>query len=185
MGHYAPSVFTLFFSLTHVTCMTLLHTVVIKHITSVTGGTLCHASGHLAIYHQCYEFKKLLFTLGRFLPCTPSCVFKVSLKPIVQPQSQQGFILIFKIQAPSDYSFESEQSTKDLYTVGSIQQLALASHGSLIFIENQFYRIFVLQKRYFYNTRFLQDSIPLRNNKREEKGVEKICALTKGLFFEE
>ena len=80
MGHHDASVFTLFFSLTYVTCIGLHPTVVIRYSTSVTYRTLCHVSGHLVIY-------------------TPSCFFKSSLGPAVQTQHQQGFMLIFKTQS--------------------------------------------------------------------------------------
>ena len=70
MGHHAVPVVTLFFSLTHVTCMALHYTAVIRHSTSVTYGTLCHASGHLVIYRECYGFERAFFTLRSFLPCT-------------------------------------------------------------------------------------------------------------------
>ena len=32
-----------------------------------------HASGHLAIYRECYGFERVFFTLRSFLPYTPSC----------------------------------------------------------------------------------------------------------------
>ena len=48
----------LFFSLTHITCMALHHTVVIRYSTSVTYRTLTHASGHLVIYCKCYGFER-------------------------------------------------------------------------------------------------------------------------------
>ena len=86
-GHHTAPVVTLFFSLTHVTCMALHHTLVIRCSTSVTYRTLCHASGDLVIYHECYGFERAFFTLKRLLPCTPSCFFKASLGPAVQPQS--------------------------------------------------------------------------------------------------
>ena len=70
----------MFFSLIH-------HTVVIRCSTSVSYGTLCHASGHLVIYHECYGFQREFFTSRCFLPCTPFCFFKASLGPSVQPQS--------------------------------------------------------------------------------------------------
>ena len=95
-GHHAAPVVTLFFSLTHVTCMALHHTMVIRYSTSITYGTLCHANGHLVIYRECYGFERAFFTLRRFLPCIPSCFFKAFLGQTVQPQSYQGFMLVFK-----------------------------------------------------------------------------------------
>ena len=86
-GHHAAPVVTLFFRVIHVTCMALHHTVVIRHSTSVTYGTLCHSSGHLVIYRECYGFQRAFFTLRHFLPCTSSCFFKAFLGPAVQPQS--------------------------------------------------------------------------------------------------
>ena len=68
---------TLFFSLTHVTYVTLHHTVVIRHSTSISYGTLYRASGHLVIYSDCYGFKRVFFTPWRFLPCTPSCFSRI------------------------------------------------------------------------------------------------------------
>ena len=65
-GHHATPVVTLFFGLAHVTCMALHHTVVISYSTSVTYRTLCHASGHLLIYCECYRFERAFFTLRRF-----------------------------------------------------------------------------------------------------------------------
>ena len=38
--------------------------------------TPCHASGHLVIYQECYGFERMIFTLRRFLPYTPSCCFQ-------------------------------------------------------------------------------------------------------------
>ena len=63
-GHHAESVVTLLFSLTHVTCVLLYNTVVTRYRTSVTYGTLCHASSHLVTW-----FERVFFTLMRFLPC--------------------------------------------------------------------------------------------------------------------
>ena len=57
-------VVTLFFSLTHVTCMALHHTVVIRINNSVTYRTLCNASGHLVIYRECYGFGRAFFSLS-------------------------------------------------------------------------------------------------------------------------
>ena len=85
--HYAMLVVTLFLSLTHVTYVTLHHTVVIKYNSSVTYRTLCHVSGHLVIDCECYRFQRELLTLRRFLPCIPSCFLKTSLELAVQPQS--------------------------------------------------------------------------------------------------
>ena len=79
-GRHAMLVVTLFFSVT----------------SGVTYGTLCQASGHLVIYHECYEFERASFTLKFFfLPCTPSCFFKAFLRPAVQPEAHQGFMFIF------------------------------------------------------------------------------------------
>lgn len=36
---------------------------------------LCHASGHLVIYHECYGFEGAFLTLRHFLPCNLSCFF--------------------------------------------------------------------------------------------------------------
>ena len=85
-NHAAPVV-TLFSSLTHVICMALHHTVVIRYSTSVSYRTLCNASGHLVIYRECYGFERSFFTLKHFLPCTSSFFFKTSLGLAVQPQS--------------------------------------------------------------------------------------------------
>ena len=49
-GRHAMLVVTLFFSVT----------------SGVTYGTLCQASGHLVIYHECYEFERASFTLNFF-----------------------------------------------------------------------------------------------------------------------
>ena len=65
-----------FFSLTHVTCMGLHHTAVIRYSTSVTSGRLCHASGQLAIYRECYGFERAFLTFRSFLPYTSSCFFQ-------------------------------------------------------------------------------------------------------------
>ena len=64
-NHAAPVV-TLFSSLTHVICMALHHTVVIRYSTSVSYRTLCNASGHLVIYRECYGFERSFFTLKHF-----------------------------------------------------------------------------------------------------------------------
>ena len=42
----------------------------------VTYKTPCYTSGHLVIYGDCYGFETAFFTLGRFLPCTPSRCFQ-------------------------------------------------------------------------------------------------------------
>ena len=47
----------------------------------VTRGTLYHTIGHQLLptwpcYRDCYGFERALFTLRRFLPCTPSCCFQ-------------------------------------------------------------------------------------------------------------
>ena len=42
----------------------------------ITYRTPCHASGHLVIYRECYGFERMIFTLRRFLPYTPSCRFQ-------------------------------------------------------------------------------------------------------------
>ena len=65
-GHHATSVVTLFFSLTHVTCVALNQTAVIRNSTSVTYWTLCHNREQLVIYCECYGFKRAFFTLRRF-----------------------------------------------------------------------------------------------------------------------
>ena len=62
MGHYATPVVTLFFSLTHVNCMALHHTVVIRYSTSLTHRALCHASSHLVIYRKCYRFESIFYS---------------------------------------------------------------------------------------------------------------------------
>ena len=59
--HHAAPVVNLFFSLTHVTFMTLQHKVFIRYSTSVTYETLCHSSGHLVIYRECYRFERTFF----------------------------------------------------------------------------------------------------------------------------
>ena len=41
----------------------------------VTYRTPCHASDHLVIYGECYEFERACFTLRHFLIYTPSCWF--------------------------------------------------------------------------------------------------------------
>ena len=61
MGYHAGLVVTFFFSLTHLTCMALHHTVVIRLNTSVTYQTLCDTSGHLVIYRECYGFERAFF----------------------------------------------------------------------------------------------------------------------------
>ena len=50
-----------------VTFMALHQTVVVRYSTSVTYRTLCHASGHLVIYRECYGFERAFFTPRRFL----------------------------------------------------------------------------------------------------------------------
>ena len=55
--------------------MALYHTVVIRYITSITYGTLCHASGHLMIYRKCYGFGRPFYSQV-FLSCIPSCFFQ-------------------------------------------------------------------------------------------------------------
>ena len=104
--YHALLLVALSFILTHVTCMALHHTVVIRCNTSATYRTLYHASGHLVICCECYGFERAIFTLRRFLPCTPSCFFKDFLGPTVQPQSQQGFMVIFETQPQPDYLFK-------------------------------------------------------------------------------
>ena len=46
------------------------------NVTSVTYVALCHASGHLLIYRECYGFERAFLLSGVFLPCTPSCFLK-------------------------------------------------------------------------------------------------------------
>ena len=58
MGHHATPLVTLVFYYYHVTYR-----------------TLCHASGHLVIYRECYGFERVFFTLRCFLPYTPFCWF--------------------------------------------------------------------------------------------------------------
>ena len=60
-GHHVVPVVTLFFSLTHVICMALLLTVVIRCSASVTYRILIYASGHLVIYRECYGFDRVFF----------------------------------------------------------------------------------------------------------------------------
>ena len=102
----------LFYSLTHITCMALHHTVVIRYSTSVTYRTICHTSGHLVIYRECCGFERTFSTLRYFLPCTPSCFFEASLGSAAQPESYQDFMLIFETYSLPDCLFESKQSTK-------------------------------------------------------------------------
>ena len=49
--------------------------------TCVTYRTPCHSSGYQLrptqpCYRECYGFERVFLTLGRFLPCTPSCCFQ-------------------------------------------------------------------------------------------------------------
>ena len=77
MGGHTMPVVTLFFSLIHVMCMTLHHTVVTRYSTrGITYWTPCYVSGFLVIYHKCYGFERAFFTLRGFLPCTPSWFFQ-------------------------------------------------------------------------------------------------------------
>ena len=55
-------------------CYTTGHFVFCYH--HVTYRTLCHASSHLVIYHDCYGFERALFTRKYFLPYNPSCWFQ-------------------------------------------------------------------------------------------------------------
>ena len=106
-GHHATPVVTLFFSLTHVTCTALHHTVVISCSTGVTYRTLRHASGHLVIYWECYIFERALFysqvcfTLYSFLLFQGFPGASSSTSKLV------GFMLIFKTLLSPDYLFES------------------------------------------------------------------------------
>ena len=70
---------TLFFNPTHVTHVTTHHTVAIRYSASATCEALCHASGHLVIYRECYGYDRAFFTLRRFLLCTPSYFLKAFL----------------------------------------------------------------------------------------------------------
>ena len=69
-------VVTLFFSLTHATCMALYHTVVLRYSTSATYRILCYASGQLVIYCEIYIFKRVFSLSCVFLPCIPSRFFQ-------------------------------------------------------------------------------------------------------------
>ena len=118
--NHATTVVTLFFSLTHVTCTAVNHTLVIKCSTSVTHRTLCHSSDHLGIYHECYGlrerfYSQAFFTLHSFmlfsrLPCDRQFKLKVSRVSCWTSEQSPGPTIFF----------ESQQSTKDLYVVGSI-----------------------------------------------------------------
>ena len=93
--------------------------------TCVIYGTPCHIIGNQPLptqpcYRKYYVSEGVFFTLRYFLPCTPSCFFKSSLGPAVQPESQQSFKLIFEPLSRLGYLFESQQSTKDLDVVGFI-----------------------------------------------------------------
>ena len=60
-------VVTLLFSLIHVMCMVLHHTVVTRYSTrSITYWTPCHISGFLVIYCKCYGFQRVFFTQAFF-----------------------------------------------------------------------------------------------------------------------
>ena len=119
MGHHAIPVVTLFFSHTHVICMALHYTVVIRYSPSVTYRTLCHASGHLVLYRECYGFGGECFLL--------SGVFYLALLPAFS-RLPWGWQFNLKTSRVSCWSskhgpspellFKSQQSTKDLYVVG-------------------------------------------------------------------
>ena len=96
-----------FFSHTHVSCMALHHTVVIRFYR-----TPYQASDHLVIYRECYGFERAFFLIsGVFYLALLPAVSEASLGPAVQPQSQQGFMLIFETQPRPGYLFESQQFT--------------------------------------------------------------------------
>ena len=70
-------------------------------------------TSHPPFYRECYGFERAFFTLRRFLPYTPSCFFQgFPWEPAVQPQSQQGFMLIFKTQSRLNYLYKSQEFTK-------------------------------------------------------------------------
>ena len=59
-------IYSLLLCLTHVTYVTLHHIGVIRYSTHVTYRTLCHASGHLLIYCECYRFERVFFYFQAF-----------------------------------------------------------------------------------------------------------------------
>ena len=78
-GHHAAPVVTVFFRLIHVICMELHRRVVIRYSASVTCERLCHAIGHLGIYHKCYRFERGFFCSQDFFTLLYFRLFKVSL----------------------------------------------------------------------------------------------------------
>ena len=82
--HHARPVVNLCFNPIHVTYVTPHNTAITRYV--ITYGTWYHASGHMMMYRECYGFERAVFTLRRFLPCTPSCYLKASLGLVVQSQ---------------------------------------------------------------------------------------------------
>ena len=80
----------------------------------------------LLIYREYYGFERTFFTLRHFLHFF-LLFSRLPLKPAVQPQSQQSFMLIFETQPRDDYLFESKQSTTKV-----CRQVLFKSYGCLI-----------------------------------------------------
>ena len=103
----------------------------------VLHNTLCHAIPVVSSDRECYGFERAFFTLRRFFTLHPFLlILRLLWEPVDQPESQQGIMLIFKIQPRPDYLFESQQSTKELYW-----QILFKGHGKLANEEFATYRI--------------------------------------------
>ena len=138
-GDHATPLITLFFSLTHVTCMTLHHTVVIMYSTSVTYGTLYHSRGHLVIYRECYGFEIAFLTLKRFLPCTHSCFFQRFLCAGSSTSKLAGLHADLR-NIVLAWLFVWITTIHKRNICGRFYlKVGLASHGTIIFTEHLFY----------------------------------------------
>ena len=117
-GHHVGPVVTLFFDLTHVTCVALYHIVVTRYSTSVTYGTLCRVSGHMIIYRECCRFEgEIIFYYQMFFTLKYFLLFQNFPRA---DSSTSRSVLTFETYTPPSYLSQSQQSTKDLYVVGSL-----------------------------------------------------------------
>ena len=78
---------------------------------------------------ESYGFERVVFTLRRFLPYTPSCYFQSlpgagGLTLILA----EFHVDIFKTQPRPDYLFDSQQSTIKIHLVTSIYMLRISSY---------------------------------------------------------
>ena len=80
----------------------------------VTYRTPCHVSGHLVIYSECCRFESIFYSQAFFTLHSFLLVLRLPWELALQPQGQQGFMLIFETQPRPNYLFESHQSTKDV-----------------------------------------------------------------------